>query len=197
MVRILFYVVALLALFAGAIAYGGNAIGAWDPLPPPPPPPPGVEIDHTKAKKEKHTGGSQAVERLSHAEKAWVRKADALCRRSHTESKGLAAKAYGTATRSGAMALFAQVRALNKEMNDRFLALGAPRSYRPDIRRLRKLFQQEERYFDAMYQAVVRNDMQTYVALADRLTDVALDESDIAADLGAFDCDVDLLPSFG
>jgi hypothetical protein len=196
MLRILIYVAALVALFAGAIAYGGNAIGAWDPLPPAPTPPPAVEVDHSKSKKAKHAA-AQVVERLSAAEKRWVRKADALCRRSRVEGRALAAQAYGTTTRTGTMALFAQVRTLNKEMNAEFLALEAPASYRPSIHRLRALFAKEERLFDSMYQAIARNDMQTYFALADRVTDVALEESDVAADLGAFDCDIDLLPSLG
>jgi hypothetical protein len=197
MLRILIYVAALVALFAGAIAYGGNAIGAWDPLPPAPTPPPAVEVDHSKATKKAKRAAAQVAERLSAAEKRWVRRADALCRRSKTESRALIAQAYGTSTRAGATALFAQMRTLNKKLNDEFLALDAPASYRPDIHRLRALFAKEERLFDSMYQAIARNDMQTYFALADRATDVALDESDIVADLGAFDCDVDLLPSFG
>jgi hypothetical protein len=45
MLRILVYVAALVALFAGAIMYGGNAIGAWDPLPPAPTPPPAVKLE--------------------------------------------------------------------------------------------------------------------------------------------------------
>ena len=50
MLRILLYVAAVVAFFGGAIVYGGNAIGAWDPLPPAPTPPPAVKIDRSKAK---------------------------------------------------------------------------------------------------------------------------------------------------
>jgi hypothetical protein len=44
MLRILLYVAAVVALFVGAVVYGGNAIGAWDPLPPAPEPPPAVKL---------------------------------------------------------------------------------------------------------------------------------------------------------
>lgn len=198
MLRILLNVSALTVLFGGAVVYGGNAIGAWDPLPPAPTPPPAVDIDHAKAKKKgKHSSGSPVARRLSAAEKRWVRKADALCRVSVSESNALTAKAYGLTRPAEVAALFAQVRALNKRMNDEFLALHAPASYRPALKRLGALFQKEEHLFDAMYQALARNDTQTYYSLSDRVTAVALDESEIAADLGAYDCDVNLLPSFG
>ena len=71
MLRILLYVAALVALFAGAIMYGGNAIGAWDPLPPAPTPPPAVKLGKEKAKdrsSSKHSGPAKAPRR-THAQK--------------------------------------------------------------------------------------------------------------------------------
>jgi hypothetical protein len=58
MLRIILYVTALVSLFAGAIVYGGNAMGAWEPLPPAPTPPPAVKLGHVKADKvPKHAKG--------------------------------------------------------------------------------------------------------------------------------------------
>ena len=197
MVRILLYVTALVGLFGGAIVYGGNAIGAWDPLPPAPQPPPAVELEHAKPKKKAKQSGGSVAPRLTSAQKAWVRKADAICRQSRTEMQGLVSQAYGIRDRADLVEFFEQVRAVNEQMNDQFLAIDAPASYRQDLRRLQALFQKEEHLVDSMYQALERNDMQTYYALSDRTVDVSLDESDIAADLGAYDCDVQVLPSFG
>ena len=72
MLRILLYVAALVALFAGAIMYGGNAIGAWDPLPPAPTPPPAVKLAKAKPKDKpastKHPASAK-VPRHGHAQK--------------------------------------------------------------------------------------------------------------------------------
>jgi hypothetical protein len=198
MVRILLYVTALVGLFGGAIVYGGNAIGAWDPLPPAPQPPPAVELEHMKAKKKAKPATSASVApRLTAAQKTWVRKADALCRQSRAEMQSLVSQAYGITSRADLVEFFERVRTVNKQMNDQFLAIHAPASFTRDLGRVQALFQKEERLFDAMYEALERNDMQTYYALSDRVADVSLDESDIAADLGAYDCDIQLLPSFG
>jgi len=89
------------------------------------------------------------------------------------------------------------VKKLNAELNDRFLALGAPAGYKDDLAEVRALFAKEERYFDAMSRALQKHDMKTFYALSDRVTDVALDETDILASLGAYGCDISLSSAFG
>jgi hypothetical protein len=203
MLRILLYVAAVVALFGGAIVYGGNAIGAWDPLPPAPTPPPAVKVDRSKAKEGKKAGKpatalpAAATGRRNAAERAWVRKADALCRESRTGVQTIVAQAADAGTYRGGVALFARIRDYNKQMNDRFLALGVPASYRPQIAKVRALFAKEERLFDLMYKALQQNNMRQYFRLADRVTYVALDESDILASLRAYSCDVDFPSLFG
>jgi hypothetical protein len=200
MIRILLYVAALVCLFGGAIMYGGNAIGAWDPLPPAPTPPPAVEVDrHTKGTKtKKHEAALVSAPKRTAAQRSWVRQADALCRKSRVDVQRLLDDAYGTSTPAGVVALFARARALNATTNQRFLALGAPAGYTKAMQEVRALFAKEERLFDSMYEALKRNDTDTYYALSDRVSDVALDETAILADdLGAVDCDVDLLAAFG
>jgi hypothetical protein len=199
MLRIVIYVAALVCLFGGAIVYGGNAIGAWDPLPPAPQPPPALKIVRTKPKPKPPTTTQSvkspaAAPRLTPAQKAWVKQADALCRQSKVEVQRVVSQGDAT-TSAGVIALFARVKNLNARLNHRFLALGAPAGYRNDIARVRALFAKEERYFDSMYAALKRQDQNTYYGLSDRLTEIALDESDILANLGAYDCDVSLLPS--
>jgi hypothetical protein len=197
MLRILLYVAALICLFGGAIVYGGNAIGAWDALPPAPQAPPAVKIVRTKAKPKAQQPAKPAAHepRRTPAQKAWVRQADDLCRESKVDVERVTAQGNPTTT-AGVLALFGRVKKLNAELNDRFLALGAPAGYKDDMARIRALFAKEERYFDSMYAALERGDQNTFYALADRLTDIALDESDILANLGAYSCDAELLPSF-
>jgi hypothetical protein len=202
MLRILLYVAAVVALFVGAIVYGGNAIGAWDPLPPAPTPPPAVKIHHTKAKPGKQSKQAKAVaapvsRRRTPAEKAWVRSANALCRESRAGVQNLAAQATGTGTYSGSVAFFERVRRYNEEMNDRFLALRVPPRYRADVAKVRVLFVREEHLFDLMSKALRERRRGVYLNLSDRVTDIALDEADILANLGAYSCDVDFSALFG
>lgn len=200
MLRIVLYVAALIALFAGAIMYGGNAIGAWDPLPPAPTPPPAVKVSHSKPKGRETFQGAETstpakVPKLSAAQKLWVKNTNALCRESKSEVQAVLAQG-DTATTAGVLALFSRLKKVNAELNDRFLAIATPRGYEKDVARLKMLFAQEERYFDSMQRALEQRDMKTFYALNDRLTEIALDETDVLADLGAYGCDITLSSVF-
>ena len=201
MLRILLYVAALICLFGGSIVYGGNAIGAWDPLPPAPTPPPAVKVHHTKPTKSKAPETAPApapVRRKTPAEKAWVRSANGLCRESRSGVQTIVAQATDAGSFSGSVALFERIRSYNKQMNDRFLALKVPASYRPQIAKLRVLFAKEEHIFDLMHQTLQRTrNMKPFFRLSDQLTYVALDETDLISNLGAYGCDVDLPSLFG
>ena len=200
MLRILFYVAALVALFAGAIMYGGNAIGAWDPLPPAPEPPPAVKISHQKPK-DKGKGEAEKPSapasgpRPTAAEKVFVKKTNALCRDSKAEVQAVLAQG-STSTPAAVLDLFRRLKTVNAELNDRFLAIPAPAGFKNDVAELRQLFAKEEHYFDAMSQALQKRDMKAFYALNDHLTDVALDETDILANLGAYACDISLSSAF-
>jgi hypothetical protein len=54
MLRVLLYVSLLSALFAGAVLYAGNAIGAWEPPNLPVHAPDASSTEKTKAKKHKN-----------------------------------------------------------------------------------------------------------------------------------------------
>jgi hypothetical protein len=197
--RILVYVAAVVALFAGAIMYGGNAIGAWDPLPPAPEPPPAVKISHAKqkdkAKPAEKPSAPASGPRRTAAQKAFVKKTNALCRDSKAEVQAVLAQG-NTSTAAGVLELFRRLTTVNAELNDRFLAIPAPAGYRDDVAELRELFAKEELYFDSMGHALENRDMKRFYALNDRLTDIALDETDILANLGAYACDISLSSAF-
>ena len=199
MLRILVYVAALVALFAGAIMYGGNAIGAWDTLPPAPTPPPAVKLEKAKPKDKpassKHSAPAKAP-RLTAAQKLWVKKADALCRESRAAAQAVVAQG-NTSTPAGIHQLFTRMKKVNAELNDRFLAIDAPAGYKDDVERIRVLFAKEERYFDSMGRALEQGDMKTFYVLNDRLTEIALEETDILTELGAYGCDITLSSVFG
>jgi hypothetical protein len=200
MLRILLYVAALIALFAGAIMYGGNAIGAWDPLPPAPTPPPAVKISHSKPKDEDKPDGKKPstpakAPELTPAQKLWVKKTNTLCRESKSQVQAVLAHG-NTATTAGVLALFAQLKKVNAELNDRFLAMAVPAGYKKDVARLKALFAKEERYFSSMQRALEQRDTKTFYALNDRLTQIALEETDVLDALGAYGCDITLSSVF-
>jgi hypothetical protein len=198
--RIVFSVAAVVALFAGVIIYGGNAIGAWDPLPPAPKPPPAVKISHAKPKSkgrpdaDKASAPTQGTRRTA-AQKAFAKQTNALCRDSKTEVQAVLAQG-STSTPAGVLDLFSRLKTVNADLNDRFLAIPAPAGYKDDVAELRQLFAKEERYFDAMSRALQQRAMNRFYALNDHLTEVALDETDILTNLGAYACDISLSSAF-
>ena len=197
--RILVYVAAVVALFAGAIMYGGNAIGAWDPLPPAPEPPPAVKISHSKPKEkgkpaEKPSPPASGPRRTA-AQKAFVKQTNTICRDSQSEVQAVLAQG-NTSTPAGVIQLFERLKTVNSQLNDRFLALPVPVGYKDDVAELRELFTKEELYFEAMSGALKGRDMKRFYALNDRLTGIAFAETDILANLGAYACDISLSTAF-
>jgi hypothetical protein len=147
-----------------------------------------------QAAPSKHSAPAKAP-RLTPAQKLWVKKADALCRESRAEAQAVVAQG-NTSTPAGVHQLFARMKKVNAELNDRFLAIDAPAGYKDDVARIRVLFAKEERYFDSMGRALEQGDTKTFYVLSDRLTQIVLEETDILAELGAYGCDIALSSVF-
>jgi hypothetical protein len=183
-VRVVVNVVLLTGLFAGAVAYAGNRLGAWDPVPPPPVP---VAATGPKGKKdERAQARTQPASRrtVSPATERWLGKLNRLCL-----AAGREAARFGVPeTLPEAEALLADLVAHNARWNDRFAALAPPRQERERYARLLGVFEKDERLLARMLSALRQRDFVAYYAVGERLESVGARESDLLAAIGAADC---------
>lgn len=190
--RVVVNVVLLTGLFAAAVAYAGNRLGAWDPLPPPPVP---VAAVGPKGKKDdgRAAAAQPAAKRtVSPAQKRWLGKLNRLCR-----AAGREAARFGVPETLGeAEALLVDLVAHNVRWNERFAALPPPRAERERYARLLGLFEKDERLLARMLTALRRRDFDEYFAVGERLESVGARESDLLADIGAADCTYAPLASY-
>jgi hypothetical protein len=185
-VRLVVNVVLLAGLFAGAVAYAGTRLGAWDPIPPPPVP---VAAAGPKAKQAEGAAAQTRSQPASKhtfnpAKKRWLGKLNRFCL-----AAGREAAHFGVPqTLSEAEALLADVVAHNARWNERFAALTPPREERQRYRRLLALFEKDENLLARMLRALRRGDFDEYYRANERLESVGARESDLLADIGAADC---------
>lgn len=192
--RVVVNVVLLTGLFAAAVAYAGNRLGSWDPVPPPPVP---VAATGPKGKKDDRAATGVRTEpaakrTVSPAKKRWLGKLNRLCR-----TAGREAARFGVPeTLADAEALLADLVAHNVRWNERFAALAPPREERRRYARLLALFDKDERLLARMLTALRRRDFHEYYAAGERLESVGARESDLLADIGAADCTYAPLASY-
>jgi stress-induced morphogen len=146
-----------------------------------------VKVSHSKPKDEDKPEGKKPstpakAPKLTATQTVWVKKTNLLCRESKSQVQAVVGQG-STATRAGVLELFSQLKKVNAELNDRFLAIATPEGYQQDAARLRALFVKEERYFNSMQRALEQRDLNTFYALNDRLTEIALDETDILTEI--------------
>ncbi len=184
-VRVVVNVLLLAGLFAGAVAYAGTRLGAWDPIPPPPVP---VAAAGPKGKKAEGTPTSRtqpaSQRQVSPAKKRWLGKLNRLCL-----AAGREAARFGVPqTFAEAEALLADVVAHNARWNERFAALTPPSEERRRYGRLLALFQKDEGLLTRMLTALRQRDFDAYYRVSERLESVGARESDLLADIGAANC---------
>jgi hypothetical protein len=202
MVRVVLYVLILSALFSGALAYGGEYLGAWDPMPPAPVPG-APEPERSKPKEtspETTTEAAPAPEEVpdptapvSRAKEVWIERVNALCRQVFTE---LAASGSDAATEEEAIAEFERALRITARYNARLAALSPPRSERATWRELLTVAHDGERLGARMLALLKAGDSERYLDLLDRLTALADRENDLMAELGAYDCTYSPLGAF-
>jgi len=194
MFRVVIFVVAIVGIFAGALVYGGERLGAWDDADPRPP----SNLAPITRQQDKDKGGSGSAvggtpSKLSPAKARWVRAANALCRRA-SEDMG---NYEQPETLGDAESLVAELQRKNQQYNDAFARIVPAREDRRQVAQLLELFEKDERLVAALLTALREGDAGALVELNDRLTSISQQESDLLLGLGATDCDVGLaVPSY-
>jgi hypothetical protein len=163
-IRVVVYVVLLVGLFAGAVAYAGNTFGAFDPLDPPPiPAGPGDDNSERQAKKQKGEGRAE-----SHAPAGWVSRADAVCAATEPELVKAGLRLAQATERQDWNAL-AQAWIDTGLLLDRFSGqinqLGGPAGFESTWRRLLAYLSRDARDLDRIVASVGTRDVQAYAGL--------------------------------
>ena len=195
MVRVVIFVIAIVGIFAGALVYGGERLGAWDEADPPPP---SNLAPITRQEDEKDKEGSASAVagtpmKVSPAKARWIREANGLCRRALEDMNDY----EQPETLGDAEKLMAEMQRQNQQYNDAFARITPVREDRREWAELLELFEKDERLVAAVLAALRNGDAGALVELNDRLTSVAQQETDLLLGLGATDCDVGLVvPSY-
>jgi hypothetical protein len=194
MFRVVIFVIAIVGIFAGTLAYGGQRLGTWDEAEPPPP---SNLQPITRPDEKKDDGGSASAvagggaptQKLSPDKLRWIRQANALCRRAADETGD-----YDPPETLGeAEKLIVELQAKNKQYNDAFAAIPTAKGDRRAVAKLLELLDRDERLIAALLTALRQGDAGAVLELNERLTSVAQQESELLVGLGATDCDVGLV----
>jgi hypothetical protein len=187
MLRVVIFVIAIVGIFAGTLAYGGERLGTWDEAEPPPP---SNLAPITRSETKKKDGqASEEPQKLSPDKLRWVRQTNALCRRAYEDMSSYEEpQTLGEAER-----LVAELEGKNKQYNDAFAAIVPAKGDRRVVRELLELFDKDERLVASLLNALQKGDAGALLELNDRLTAVAERESEILVGLGASECDVGLV----
>jgi hypothetical protein len=190
MVRVVIFVIAILGIFVGTLAYGGDRLGTWTEAEPRPP---SNQQPITRPDdREDEEGGSVSPaqpEKLTPDQLRWVRQTNALCRRAREETEQYdEPQSLGEAER-----LLVELQGKNREYNDAFAAVRPAKGDEREVAKLVALFDRDERLVAALITAVRAGDAGALLELNERLASVASQEADLLVGLGATDCDVGLL----
>jgi hypothetical protein len=195
-VRTIVSVIGIAAVFGAVVLYGGDYVGAWDPVEPPPGSSAAPEEDDEATTTAKAPTTTAANPQPAPAptptvtDSRWLEQANALCRRSVEEVAGLPEPT----TQKEAKTVLAQAVDLNAFYNDEFAALGAPAGGAVAFAELLVLFEREERLLGRMLAALQENKMNEFFRLSDRVIPLTLEEDDVLYKLGAESCTVSLVP---
>jgi hypothetical protein len=195
-VRTIVSVIGIAAVFGAVVFYGGDYVGAWDPVEPPPRSSATPEDDDqatTTAKAPSTTAESPPpapAPTPPAADTRWLEQANALCSRSVEEVAALPEPR----TQKEAKTVLAQAVDLNAFYNDEFAALGVPQGGAVAFAELLVLFEREEKLLRRMLTALQENKMGEFFRLSDRVIPLTLEEDDLLYKLGAEGCTVSLVP---
>ena len=195
MVRIVIFVIAILGIFVGTLAYGGDRLGSWDGADPPPPsnlqPITRPEEDKKNTQSEPEGGSAAPVTstQLAPDRLRWIRQTNALCRRVRAETE----ETEEPATLGEAERLLLELQGKNRDYNDAFARIAPAKGDERQVAKLLALFDRDERLVAALIAAMRKGDAGALLELNERLQSVAAQEEDILVGLGATDCSLGLL----
>ena len=192
MVRVVIFVISILGIFVGTLAYGGDRLGSWDGADPQPPSNLQPITRSEEDKKNKRDGGSAAPvasTKLTADQLRWIRQTNALCRSVREETEDTEEpETLGEAER-----LLLELQGKNREYNDAFARIAPAKGDERQVAKLLGLFDRDERLVAALIGAMRKGDAGALLELNERLTSVAAQEADILVGLGATDCGFGLL----
>jgi hypothetical protein len=164
------------AAFAGTLFLGGRVLGAWGD--------PGKELVAPPVKELPKLKAVAPVKRVSSEWERWVDAANAHCSRVVSEVTLL----DEPRTPQEARAYVQRFWQLNKDWTGRLAGLPAPRGFRPQVARLRRLSDRYSSLVDRMLSALRRGDAVTYQAAVLDMAGTVNAEVDVLARMGADGC---------
>jgi hypothetical protein len=202
--RIVVTTIAIAAVFAAALVFGGEVLGVWEAADPPPPSAykpftsphdkANDQAEEDEEKKQENSNGSAPAAadtsiKVSPAKQRWLGNVNALCRRAYKDMNDLMADRGQPRTLEEAEAMLIELQRLNLRYNARFAALEPVKGDRKEFAALLALFDKDERLIDVLLTTLRERDLGALAELEARLTTLGQKEMDILVGLGASDCD--------
>jgi hypothetical protein len=191
MSRILAALVVTLA-FGGALAYGGHAMGAWEPYEPVPDKA-GTRVGAdggAPSQRAKKRGKGVNPARTKAAPPTWADRANAICRRARPDLEVLARELGSARSPEEVEAGLAALVQANRRVNARLRAIPPARRQRARLRALHRALTEDERLLAGIAAAVRRRDEQALRTLAAAAEPVVRKENELFWVLGANECTV-------
>jgi hypothetical protein len=191
MVRVVIFVIAIVGIFAGALVYGGERLGAWDQAEPPPPSnlQPITRPQEKNENEDGESGPPAPPTKVSPDKAGWIRETNALCRRAREDMSDY----EQPQTLAEFETVLTDLQAKNRQYNNAFAAIRPAKGDERRVAKLLALFDRDERLVSAVLTAVRQGDAGALVELNERLALVAEQESELLVGLGATDCSLGLL----
>jgi hypothetical protein len=188
-------VLVVVVAFAGALVYGGQAMGAWEEYKPVPDKA-GTRIGGAggPSKSSKgHRKGRKSARASTPARRAaqtWAGRASAICRRARPDLELLARELAAARSPEALEAALSQLARANRHVNAQLKAIPPPPRQRARVRALHALLAKDERIVTGMLGAVRRRDGYALRTLVEAADPVVRNENELFWVLGANECTV-------
>ncbi len=181
--------------FAGALVYGGQAMGAWEEYKPVPDKAgtrvgrAGAPLKSPKAHRQGRKS-ARASRPAPRAAQTWAARASAICRRARPDLELLARELAAARSPEELEAALSQLARANQRVNAQLKAIPPPPRQRARVRGLHALLAKDERIVTGMLGAVRRRDGYALRTLVEAADPVVRNENELFWVLGANECTV-------